>query len=77
MNGSYGPLYQAAYMLGGLQMRELQKELVGGGKMSERQFHDAVLREGAIPIEMIRVSLSGGEVVKEFKTGWRFYPGMN
>jgi uncharacterized protein (DUF885 family) len=77
VNGSYGPLYQAAYMLGGLQLRELQKELVGGGKMSERQFHDAVLREGAIPVEMIRASLSGGEVVKEFKTVWRFYPGMN
>lgn len=77
LNGSYGPLYQAAYMLGGLQLRELQKELVGGGTMSERQFHDSVLREGAIPIEMIRVSLSGGEVVKERGAGWRFYPGMN
>jgi uncharacterized protein (DUF885 family) len=77
VNGSYGPLYQAAYMLGGLQLRELQKELAGGGKMSEKQFHDAVLREGAIPIEMIRASLGGGEVVKEFKTSWRFYAGMN
>ena len=77
VNGSYGPLYQAAYMLGGLQLRELQKELVGGGKMSERQFHDAVLRENSIPVEMVRVSLKREEVVKERGAGWRFYPGMN
>ena len=37
---SYGALYQAAYMLGGLQIRALHKELVGGGKMTNRQFHD-------------------------------------
>jgi hypothetical protein len=77
VNGSYGPLYQAAYMLGGLQLRELHKELVATGKMTERQFHDAVLREGAIPIEMIRASLSGGEIPRDFKTSWRFYPGLN
>jgi hypothetical protein len=73
VNGSYGPLYQAAYMLGGLQLRGLHKELVASGRMSERGFHDAVLRENAIPIEMIRASLSGAEVTKDFKTGWKFY----
>ncbi|MDB5319421.1 MAG: X-Pro dipeptidyl-peptidase [Phycisphaerales bacterium] len=73
VNGSYGPLYQAAYMLGGLQLRGLQKELVASGRMSERGFHDAVLRENAIPIEMIRASLSGAELGKDTKTGWRFY----
>jgi uncharacterized protein (DUF885 family) len=73
VNGSYGPLYQAAYMLGGLQLRGLQKELVGGGKMSEKAFHDAVLRENAIPIEMIRASLGGGELTKDFASTWRFY----
>src|SRR4029453_36008 len=42
---SYGPLYQAAYMLGGLQIRALRKELVDSGKMPEREFHDAILKE--------------------------------
>src|SRR5437763_9032083 len=28
LNGSYPPLYQCAYMLGGLQLRALHKELV-------------------------------------------------
>jgi uncharacterized protein (DUF885 family) len=75
VNGSYGPLYQAAYMLGGLQLRELHKELVGGsaGKMTEAQFHDAVLRENAIPIEMIRASLTGQKLSRDFTSSWRFY----
>jgi len=54
---AYGPLYQAAYMLGGLQMRALHHELVGAGRMSQRDFHDAVLRCGSIPIPLIRSSL--------------------
>ena len=48
-------------MLGGLQLRALHKELVESGKMTDRQFHDAVLREDAIPIEMIRASLTNAE----------------
>jgi len=73
VNGSYGPLYQAAYMLGGLQLRGLHKEMVASGKMTERAFHDAVLRENAIPIEMIRASLGGEELTKDFKPAWKFY----
>ncbi len=41
-NGSYSPLYQAAYMLGGLQLRALHRELVDSKKMTNRQFHDAI-----------------------------------
>jgi uncharacterized protein (DUF885 family) len=73
VNGSYGPLYQAAYMLGGLQLRALHDEVVKSGKMSERAFHDTVLRENAIPIEMIRADLTGETLTKEFKSGWKFY----
>lgn len=71
--GGYGPLYQAAYMLGGLQIRALRAELVDSGKMTHRQFHDAVLRENAIPIEMIRASLTGQTLTRDHKPGWRFY----
>ncbi|HZH97710.1 MAG TPA: DUF885 family protein, partial [Fimbriimonadaceae bacterium] len=45
LGGTYPPLYQAAYMVGGLQFRALHKELVGGGKLTNRQFHDAILQE--------------------------------
>ena len=49
------PLYQAAYMLGGLQIRALHQELVGTGKMTNRAFHDARLR--GHPGEMYAVSI--------------------
>ena len=41
-------------MLGGLQFRALQRELVESGKMTDRDFHDAILKENRIPIEMVR-----------------------
>ena len=31
--GGYGPLYQCAYLIGGMQFRALRKELVDGGLM--------------------------------------------
>jgi hypothetical protein len=73
INGSYGPTYQAAYMLGGLQIRAMYKELVGSGKLTNRQFHDAVLKEGSIPIELIRASLTGQKLTKDFRSEWKFY----
>lgn len=72
-NGSYEPLYQCAYMLGGLELRALQKELVQGGKMTERQFHDAVLTSGNMPIEMVRALLADVPLARDFATSWRFY----
>lgn len=71
--GDYSPLYQAAYMLGGLQIRALHQELVASGKMTARDFHDAILRENSIPIELIRASLTGQTLTKDFRTSWRFY----
>jgi len=71
-NGSYGPLYQAAYLLGALQVRGLRGEMVGPGKMTDRQFHDAVLRENAIPVELIRASMAALDPPRDFKTAWRF-----
>ena len=73
--GDYGPLYQAAYMLGGLQLRGLHKELVASGKMTNRAFHDAVLRENAIPVELIRASLTKQKLTRDFASRWKFYDG--
>lgn len=73
VTGGYGPLYQLAYMIGAKQFVALRKEVVGGGKMTERQFHDAVLQSGNIPIEMVRALLLEQKLTKEFKTSWRFY----
>jgi len=71
--GGYGPLYQAAYMLGGLQLRALRAELVASGKMSDRAFHDAVLHENSMPIELVRAALTDVPLSPDFATTWRFY----
>jgi len=71
-NGSYSPLYQAAYMIGGLQIRALYSELVEGGRMTEREFHDAILQGGPMPIEMVRARLRGESPGRDFKATWRF-----
>src|SRR5690606_17448074 len=71
-NGSYPPLYQAAYMLGGLQFRALHEELVGGGKMTNRDFHDAILQSGRMPIEMIRARLAGTPLTADYRAQWKF-----
>ncbi|MGP0069994.1 MAG: DUF885 family protein [Isosphaeraceae bacterium] len=70
---SYGPLYQAAYLLGGFQLRTLHRELVESGKMTDRAFHDAVLKENAIPIDMIRASLTNQALTPDYTTTWKFY----
>jgi len=67
------PLYQCAYMVGGLQFRALHRELVGSGRMSACEFHDALLREGAIPVEMVRAALTGQELTEDFACCWRFH----
>lgn len=71
--GDYGPLYQAGYMLGGLQLRALHKDLVETGKMKEREFHDAVLKENFAPVELIRASLTKQSLSRDFKSSWKFY----
>ncbi len=76
-NGSYPPLYQAAYMLGGLQLRGLHDELVNSGKMTDKQYNDAILHENAIPIELLRASLTKQTLTRDFKTSWKFYKAQN
>ncbi len=75
-DGSYGPLYQVAYLLGGLQLYSLHRELVDSGKMTNRVFHDWILKENRIPIEMVRAILTRQKLTRDFKSGWRFYPGL-
>ncbi|NIJ51247.1 DUF885 family protein [Dyadobacter arcticus] len=71
--GSYGPLYQIAYLLGGLQIFGLKKELVESGKMTYKQFHEAIMKENNMPIEMVRATLINQPLKPDFKTKWKFY----
>jgi len=71
--GDYSPLYQVAYLVGGLQLMSLKKELVDGGKMTYKQFHDAIIRENTMPIEMVRATLTNQALDRDFTTKWKFY----
>ena len=72
-DGSYGPLYQIAYLIGGLQQYAMHKELVDSGKMTNREFNDALLKENRIPIELLRAAITKQKLTRDFVTSWRFY----
>ncbi len=66
------PLYQAGYLLGGKQLLSLHDEMVGDGKMTERQFNDAVLAAAPIPIELLRAELLQLPLTRDTQPSWRF-----
>jgi uncharacterized protein (DUF885 family) len=67
------PLYQAAYLLGGLQIRALRRELVESGQMPEQQFHDEVLRQGSMPIAWLRLAMTKQPLRRDTAAAWKFY----
>lgn len=70
--GRYGPLYQIAYMIGGLQFYALKNEFVDSGKMSEKNFHDFILQQNSIPVELVKLQLSEKPISKDYTTNWKF-----
>ena len=58
------PLYQAAYLLGGLQIRSLQGA-VESGTMTEKQFHDEMLRQGNMPVALHRLAISKMKLTRD------------
>jgi len=71
--GGYSPLYQVAYLIGGMQFYALEREMVGSGKMSMKAFHDQVIKENNMPVEMVRAILLNQDIDKNHQTKWRFY----
>lgn len=71
--GGYSPLYQAAYLLGGLQLRQLHREVVEAGKMPEKEFHDTIIRGGSMPIKMVRLLVTDVPLTRDDIPEWRFY----
>ena len=69
--GGASPLYGAAYMLGGLQLMGLRRELVDGGRMTEPEFHDAVLAANSMPIELLRALLTDTPLARDYEPAWR------
>jgi uncharacterized protein (DUF885 family) len=73
IEGNYSPLYQCGYMIGGLQLNALRKEIVGSGKMSDKQFNDTVLTYNTMPVELIRAGMLNLPLARDTKSSWRFY----
>ena len=71
-NGSYPPLYQIGYMIGGLQIRALHHELVDSKKLSDREFHDAILQGGPMPITMVRARLTNSPLTRQGAPPWKW-----
>jgi hypothetical protein len=67
------PLYQAAYLLGGLQFRGLRRQLVDTKIMTNRQFHDEILRQGNMPIALIRLAVTRDKLTRDMDINWKFY----
>jgi uncharacterized protein (DUF885 family) len=59
-------------MMGALEFRALHKELVDSGKMTNRDFHDAILKGGRIPVEMVRAMLTKQPPARDFTPNWKF-----
>jgi hypothetical protein len=72
-NGAYSPLYQAGYMMGALQIRSLMRDVVDGGRMTLKQFNDAFLHEGAMPVEMMRATIENRPLTRNYGSEWKFY----
>jgi hypothetical protein len=72
ITGGYSPLYQCGYMIGGLQLHALRREMVETGRMTDRQFNDALLTQGPIPVELIRAGLANTPLRRDTKSSWKF-----
>ncbi|KAL7799225.1 hypothetical protein V8C37DRAFT_367040 [Trichoderma ceciliae] len=72
-NGDYGPLYQAGYMVGALQLVQLRREILKSGHMSEKEFNDAFLRANFMPIELFRALVLDMELHPDYTPNWKFY----
>ncbi len=59
-------------MLGALQIRSLMHEVVDANGMTLKEFNDAFLKEGSMPIEMMRAALEKRPLSRDYQAEWRF-----
>ena len=70
---NYSPLYQLAYLVGGLQLYSIKNELVDSGKMTFKEFHEAVIKENHLPMEMMHATLTNQRLQRDHEPAWKFY----
>ena len=72
LEGRYSPIYQVAYLMGGFQFRQLHREMVESGQMTEREFHDTILQGGPMPVEIVRARLGEVALPADYEAVWRY-----
>jgi hypothetical protein len=50
--------------------------MVDKGKMTNKQYHDAVMHLNSMPVEMVRAILTNQPLTENFTTKWKFYDGQ-
>ena len=45
--------------------------------MTNQAFHDAILKEGPIPVEMVRAILTNQKLDRDHQASWKFYDLRN
>lgn len=72
-SGQYGPLYQMAYLVGGLQIRGMKRDIVDSGMRTEKDFHDEIMRQGSMPVAFLRLAVSKMPLTRDMVVDWKFY----
>jgi uncharacterized protein (DUF885 family) len=75
--GQYGPLYQMAYLVGGLQIRGMKREIVDSGMRTEKDFHDEIMRQGSMPVAFLRLAVSKQPLTRDMVVDWKFYGDLS
>jgi len=75
--GQYGPLYQMAYLVGGLQIRGMRREIVDSGMRTEKDFHDEIMRQGSMPVAFLRLAVSKQPLTRDMVVDWKFYGDLS
>ena len=57
-----------------MQLRGLRQEVVDSRQMTEMQFHDEVMRQGSMPIAMLRLAVNKRiRLERDMSIDWKFY----
>jgi hypothetical protein len=52
--------------------RRLRKELVESKQITNTQFHDEILRQGSMPIALVRLALTKEKLTRDMNVDWKF-----
>jgi hypothetical protein len=56
-----------------MRVKALHHELVESGKMSNNEFHQRILRQNNMPVEMVRALLEDIPLKRNYHPHWKFY----